>query len=74
MKKIADLQNQLTMANLAASQTAQTQRLLLDNQAQTQALEQYLNPAPIPAYVVQNPNCCNQNFYNSGCGCGNVVA
>ena len=72
--KIADLQNQLTMANLAASQTAQTQRLLLDNQAQTQALEQYLNPAPIPAYVVQNPNCCNQNFYNSGCGCGNVVA
>lgn len=66
--KIADLQNQLTMANLAASQTAQTSRLLADNAAQTQALEQYLNPAPIPAYVVQNPNCC-QNTYNTGCGC-----
>ena len=68
-EKIADLQNQLTMANLAASQTAQTAKLLADNAAQTQALEQYLNPVPIPAYSVQNPNCCS-NFYNGyGCGC-----
>lgn len=67
--KIADLQNQLSQARFDASQVAQTQRLLLDNQAQTTALEQYLNPAPIPAYVVQNPNCCqNQNFYNGCCG------
>lgn len=65
--KIADLERQLTMANLAASQTAQTGRILADNAAQTVALEQYLNPTPIPAYVVQNPNCCTQN---SGCGCG----
>ena len=68
-EKIADLQNQLSQARFDASQVAQTQRLLLDNQAQTSALEQYLNPAPIPAYVVQNPNCCGQNYYN-GCGCG----
>ena len=68
-EKIAELQNQLNMANLAASQTAQTAKLLADNAAQTQALEQYLNPVPIPAYQVQNPNCCN-NFYNGyGCGC-----
>ncbi len=67
--KIADLQNQLSQARFDASQVAQTQRLLLDNQAQTSALEQYLNPAPVPAYVVQNPNCCAQNYYN-GCGCG----
>lgn len=66
--KIADLQNQLSQARFDASQVAQTQRLLLDNQAQTAAVEQYLNPAPIPAYVVQNPNCCAQNYYN-GCGC-----
>lgn len=64
--KIADLERQLTMANLAASQTAQTGRILADNAAQTVALEQYLNPAPVPAYVVQNPNCCN----STGCGCG----
>lgn len=64
--RIADLERQLTMANLAASQTAQTSRILADNAAQTVALEQYLNPVPIPAYVVQNPNCCQ----NTGCGCG----
>ena len=66
-ERIADLERQLTMANLAASQTAQTSRILADNAAQTVALEQYLNPVPIPAYVVQNPNCCSQN---TGCGCG----
>lgn len=68
-EKIADLERQLTMANLAASQTAQTSRILADNAAQTVALEQYLNPAPIPAYVVQNPNCCG-NYNYGGCGCG----
>ena len=66
-EKIADLERQLTMANLAASQTAQTGRILADNAAQTVALEQYLHPVPVPAYVVANPNCCNQN---TGCGCG----
>ena len=65
--KIADLERELTMANLAASQTAQTGRILADNAAQTVALEQYLNPTPIPAYVVQNPNCCT-NTTNCGCG------
>lgn len=63
----ANLQTQLNMANLAASQTAQTSAILSDNARQTMALEQYLNPTPIPAYMVQNPNCCTQN---AGCGCG----
>ena len=63
------LQNQVNMAALRESQTAQTAVILANNQAQTQALEQYLNPAPIPAYVVQNPNCCGNYNYNS-CGCG----
>ena len=67
----ANLQTQLNMANLAASQTAQTAQILRDNAAQTVALEQYLNPAPVPAYVVQNPSCCNQMFNGYGCGCGN---
>ena len=66
--KISDLERQLTMANLAASQTAQTARLIDNNNAQTVALEQYLNPVPVPAYIVQNPNCCQNNNY--GCGCG----
>lgn len=67
-EKIAELQNQLTMANLAASQSLQTQQLMADNAAQTAALEQYLAPVPRPAYVVQNPNCCAQNYACGGCG------
>lgn len=68
--RIADLERQLTMANLSASQTAQTSRILADNAAQTVALEQYLNPTPIPAYTVQNPNCCPTNNCGCNCGCG----
>lgn len=66
-EKIADLERQLTMANLLASQGAQTAAILANNEAQTTALEQYLAPVPKPAYIVQNPNCCGQNF---ACGCG----
>jgi hypothetical protein len=66
-EKIADLQRQLTMANLAASQGAQTAAIIANNEAQTTNLEQYLAPVPRPAFLVQNPNCCAQNF---GCGCG----
>lgn len=69
-ERIADLERQLTMANLAASQTAQTSRILADNANQTLTLEQYLNPTPIPAYIVQNPNGCNCGNYNNNCGCG----
>lgn len=67
-EKIAELQNQLTMANLAASQNAQTAAILTDNLAQTNALEQYLAPVPRPAYIVQNPSCCAQNYNTCGCG------
>ena len=69
------LQNQLSAeqnANqalrFAASQGAQTAQILANNEAQTAALEQYLAPVPRPAYVVQNPNCCGQNFGFGGCG------
>lgn len=67
-EEIASLRTQLSMRDLAASQNAQTAQIMADNSAQTAALEHYLNPTPIPAYMVQNPNCCGQNFYN-GCGC-----
>ena len=66
-EKIVELQNQINIANLRASQIEHTSQILADNAKQTVALEQYLNPTPVPAYVVQNPNCCQQN---TGCGCG----
>ena len=66
-ERIADLERQLTMANLAASQGAQTAAILANNDMQTAALEKYLAPVPIPAYIVQNPNGCNCN--STSCGC-----
>lgn len=65
--EIANLRQQMNMMQLASSQNAQTQALIANNELQTAALEQYLAPTPRPAYIVQNPNCCGQNF---GCGCG----
>lgn len=67
---IAMLRQQLQMAQLASSQSAQTATLVANNEAQTAALEQYLAPVARPAYIVQNPNCCGQNFGYGGCGCG----
>lgn len=64
----ANLQTQVNLQALNASQEAQTARILQNNAAQTQALEQYLNPVPVPAYMVQNPNCCGTNFNTCGCG------
>ena len=64
---IDGLRSSLAAANSAASQNANTAAILADNAAQTVALEQYLNPTAKPAYIVQNPNCCQQN---NGCGCG----
>ena len=65
--KIADLQRQLTYAQTVADNAAQTAQIIANNEAQTVALERYLAPTPVPAYVVQNPNCCYQQ---NACGCG----
>ena len=65
----SNLRTQLNLANLAASQNQQTAQIMADNAAQTQALEHYLNPTPIPAYMVQNPNCCTNPSWST-CNCG----
>lgn len=68
--KVSDLQTQLNISALKESQNAQTAQVLADNANQTAVLRQALNPTPIPAYMVANPNGCNcgQNFYGN-CGC-----
>ena len=63
----ADLLAENNALKFAQSQTAQTAQILANNEAQTSALERYLAPNPVPAYVVQNPNCCSP--FTSGCGC-----
>lgn len=59
---IAQQNQKLFMSELAASQSAQNQALkgyVADQFA-------YYNPPARPAYVVPNPNCCNNGF--GGCG------
>ena len=51
----AELQTQVNMQALAASQTAQTAQLIADNTAQTQYIVNRVAPYPIPAYTVANP-------------------
>lgn len=58
-----NLQTQLNMQNLAASQATQTAQLMQDNNVQTQALIQRIAPYPVPSYNVPNP------YANQGCGC-----
>lgn len=65
-QKVADQAAEIAALKNGISQTAQTAQLLQDNAQQTANLLQRLNPTPIPAYTVQNPNCCS---YNNGCGC-----
>ena len=70
-EEIANLRTQINLSNLAASQNLQTQQLIANNEAQTAALERYLAPNPVPAYIVANPNCCG---YSMGCGCSGYGA
>ena len=54
--KNIELQNQVNLQALAASQTAQTAALVADNTAQTQYIVNRVAPYPIPSYTVANPN------------------
>lgn len=67
-QKVAEQQAEIAALKGAASQTAQTAQILANNEAQTANLLARLNPNPVPAYMVQNPNCCAP--VNYGCGCG----
>lgn len=67
-QKVSDQAAEIASLRGQVSQTAQTASIIANNEAQTANLLQRLNPTPIPAYPVANPNCCgNVNF---GCGCG----
>lgn len=69
-ERIADLQAQLNEANRRASQNEQTAQILAGQRTLANEVEQYLSPTPRPAWIVQNPNCCTQNF---GYGCGSAA-
>lgn len=68
-EKIADLERQLTMANLQASQTAQNAFIAQGFSNEVDALYDRLNSCPVPTTPVYGRTpifTCN----NNGCGCG----
>ena len=64
---IAQLRSELMYARGQASQDVQTAAIQAGQRALANEVEQYVLPTPRPAYIVQNPNCCQQY---SGCACG----
>ena len=70
--RIADLERQLTMANLAASQIRQTAEIQRGQVAEVDALYNRLATCPVPSMPVYGSQpiftCPNNN--NCGCGCG----
>lgn len=64
---IAQLRSELMYARGQASQDVQTAAIQAGQRALANEVEQYVLPTPRPAYIVQNPNCCQQY---TGCGCG----
>lgn len=69
-EKIADLERQLTMANLAASQTAQTAAIRAGQVAEIDAMYNRLRDCPVPTMPVYGMQPIFTCPNNSGCGCG----
>lgn len=70
----ANLRTQLNMANLAASQTAQTAQILQGQNAEVDALYNRLRSCPVPTQPVYGSQpifTCNGN--QGGCGCGAMM-
>jgi hypothetical protein len=70
--KISDLERQLTMADLRASQTAQNAFIQQGFSNEVDALYNRLNSCPVPTTPVYGRTpifTCNNN--GCGCGCGN---
>lgn len=67
--KIATLTAENTDLRRAASQDRQNALLTTQMAAQTQQIINAVNPAPVPAYQVPNPNVYYGCGCNTGCGC-----
>ena len=72
--RISELQTQLNMANLAASQSAQNALIQNGFANEVDALYNRLNSCPVPTTPVYGRTpifTCPQNQTSCGCGCGN---
>lgn len=69
--RIAELTTQLNMANLAASQTAQTAQIMAGQTNEVDALYNRLKNCPVPSQPVYGSQPIFTCSGNGGCGCGN---
>ena len=69
-EKIADLERQLTMANLSASQVAQTAQIRAGQVEEVDALYNRLSNCPVPTVPVYGRQPIFTCGNNNGCGCG----
>lgn len=69
-ERIADLERQLTMANLAASQAAQTAQIRAGQVAEIDAMYNRLRDCPVPTMPVYGMQPIFTCPNNNGCGCG----
>lgn len=69
-EKIADLERQLTMANLQASQIAQTAQIRAGQVAEIDAMYNRLRDCPVPTMPVYGSQPIFTCPNNNGCGCG----
>lgn len=63
---IAQLRSELMYARGQASQDVQTAAIQAGQRTLANEVEQYVAPRAVPAYIVQNPNCCGQ-VYGMSC-------
>ena len=63
---IAQLRSELRYARGQASQDVQTAAIQAGQRGLANEIEQYVAPKAVPAYIVQNPNCCGT--YGMSCG------
>lgn len=68
--RIAELTTQLNMANLAASQTAQTAQILAGQTAEIDGVYNRLKNCPVPSMPVYGNTPIFTCSGNNGCGCG----
>lgn len=69
---ISQLRTDKALADIAKRESDQTAIVLANNDAQTARLLATLNPTPVPAYTVPNPNCCGNGLYGSSCSCSGM--
>lgn len=69
-EKIADLQRQLSMADLKASQIEQTAQIRAGQENSANTLFNLLNSCPIPSTPVYGRTAIFNCTGNNGCGCG----